>query len=76
MRLHREGLLTILLIILVSCLTVYAAWAWLPRVAVWPIAAVMAAGAAAYPIFALAFGVVGRHDLALLQRHREAGGAS
>ncbi|MCB0758352.1 MAG: phosphatidylserine decarboxylase family protein [Flavobacteriales bacterium] len=42
MRLHREGLLTILLIILVSCLTVYAAWAWLPRVAVWPIAAVMA----------------------------------
>ncbi|MBK7286650.1 MAG: hypothetical protein IPI95_05820 [Flavobacteriales bacterium] len=43
MRLHREGTLTILLILVVSCLTIYAAWHWLPSVVVWPIASAMVA---------------------------------
>ena len=43
MRLHREGTLTILLILGVSCLTIYAAWHWLPNVVVWPLILAMAA---------------------------------
>lgn len=43
MRLHREGTLTILLVLVASCLTIYAAWHWLPGVAVWAIALAMAA---------------------------------
>ena len=42
MRLHREGTATILLIIVVCWFTVYAAWHWLPLLAVWPIAIAMA----------------------------------
>ncbi|MEO7082427.1 MAG: phosphatidylserine decarboxylase family protein [Flavobacteriales bacterium] len=42
MRLHREGITTILLIILVTGLTVYAAWRWFPTVLAWPITLAMA----------------------------------
>lgn len=38
MRLHREGTTTILLILALCCFTLFAAWHWLPRIAVWPVA--------------------------------------
>lgn len=42
MRLHREGTTTILLILAFCCFTLFAAWHWLPRMALWPIAIALA----------------------------------
>ncbi len=42
MRLHREGTTTILLILAFCCFTLFAAWHWLPRMAIWPIAIALA----------------------------------
>lgn len=42
MRLHREGITTVLLIILVCGLTIYAAWQWFPPMVAWPITLAMA----------------------------------
>lgn len=43
MRIHREGIATILLMAGLACIGTYTAWHWLPPIGAWPVTLVLAA---------------------------------